>query len=398
MADALILQPAEGDAAELPQRLAYRIALTILAVMVPVVALAGFIAWHELGAYRDEMTRSLSVRARLLSQQVDAEIPQNLAALRTLAISPALNSVDAHALYTALVGAAALNPSWLAVVLTDPQTGQHVASTLIMPPARMTTSRAAETVKEVARTGEARIAIFLPQADSIYQAPLIALLVPVARAGQVPLVLGAAVAPAVIQGLLVGEGLPEGWLSSVIDAEGTIVARTRDPGSFVGRKSSEGFWALLAGRASGMVASTTLDGRTVYTYFQRSPRTGWVTIVAVDRHLLDAIKRRSFWALFLAGGLGLLLTAAAALFVHHGTMQQRVGATRQRAQAALREREARIRDQLEELDALYSHAPVGLALLDRDLRFVRVNEALARINGAPAAEHRAGRRGIWFRR
>ena len=39
------------------------------------------------------------------------------------------------------------------------------------------------------------------------------------------------------------------------------------------------------------------------------------------------------------------------------------------------------------LDALYGSAPVGLGFWDRDLRYVRVNEALARINELPAEEH-----------
>ena len=39
------------------------------------------------------------------------------------------------------------------------------------------------------------------------------------------------------------------------------------------------------------------------------------------------------------------------------------------------------------LDALYVSAPVGLGFWDRDLRYVRVNEALARINERPAEDH-----------
>gem|GEM_PF-4736616 len=39
------------------------------------------------------------------------------------------------------------------------------------------------------------------------------------------------------------------------------------------------------------------------------------------------------------------------------------------------------------LDALYGSAPVGLGFWDRDLRYVRVNEALARINERAAEDH-----------
>ena len=49
---------------------------------------------------------------------------------------------------------------------------------------------------------------------------------------------------------------------------------------------------------------------------------------------------------------------------------------------------ARPRDEtLALLDSIYDTAPVGLAFLDRDLRFVRINNALAEINGLPAAAH-----------
>src|ERR1700751_1940564 len=39
------------------------------------------------------------------------------------------------------------------------------------------------------------------------------------------------------------------------------------------------------------------------------------------------------------------------------------------------------------LDALYRSAPVGLGFWDRDLRYVRVNEALAAINERAVEDH-----------
>jgi len=46
---------------------------------------------------------------------------------------------------------------------------------------------------------------------------------------------------------------------------------------------------------------------------------------------------------------------------------------------------------LAELEAMVRFAPVGLCLVDRELRFVHINERLAAINGRPAAQH-IGRR------
>ncbi|WP_234360258.1 SpoIIE family protein phosphatase [Streptomyces sp. DSM 15324] len=47
----------------------------------------------------------------------------------------------------------------------------------------------------------------------------------------------------------------------------------------------------------------------------------------------------------------------------------------------------RMRDSLAALESLFSQSPIGLATLGTDLRFLRVNEALARMNGVSPAEH-----------
>lgn len=45
------------------------------------------------------------------------------------------------------------------------------------------------------------------------------------------------------------------------------------------------------------------------------------------------------------------------------------------------------REHLEDLEATYRHAPVGLCMVDPDLRFRRVNERMAEMNGAPMDAH-----------
>jgi PAS domain S-box-containing protein len=53
----------------------------------------------------------------------------------------------------------------------------------------------------------------------------------------------------------------------------------------------------------------------------------------------------------------------------------------------LKQAEEEMRRQRLEIEQLYREAPVGLCLLDKDLRFIRINHRLAEINGFPAAEH-----------
>ena len=53
----------------------------------------------------------------------------------------------------------------------------------------------------------------------------------------------------------------------------------------------------------------------------------------------------------------------------------------------LRLRQSLVEKQLEEVERLYATAPIGLGFLDTELRFVRVNELLARMNGLSAEGH-----------
>lgn len=59
----------------------------------------------------------------------------------------------------------------------------------------------------------------------------------------------------------------------------------------------------------------------------------------------------------------------------------------QQSEQQLRTSEERYQRQLVELELVYATAPVGLAVLDTELRYVRANEALARMKGISVAEH-----------
>ena len=52
-----------------------------------------------------------------------------------------------------------------------------------------------------------------------------------------------------------------------------------------------------------------------------------------------------------------------------------------------RRAEITVRTQLAEITSYYDNAPIGLAVLDSELRFVRINKRIAEINGFPPGEH-----------
>lgn len=60
---------------------------------------------------------------------------------------------------------------------------------------------------------------------------------------------------------------------------------------------------------------------------------------------------------------------------------------RKRAEEAMRRSERELRARLAEIEQIYRYAPVGLFMMDRDYRFLRVNERLAEMNGSTVEEY-----------
>ena len=60
---------------------------------------------------------------------------------------------------------------------------------------------------------------------------------------------------------------------------------------------------------------------------------------------------------------------------------------RKQTEEALRQSEARVRRHLSEIETIYRSSPIGLCVFDRNLRWVRLNERIAEINGLPLEAH-----------
>ncbi|HSM80521.1 MAG TPA: PAS domain S-box protein [Nodosilinea sp.] len=60
---------------------------------------------------------------------------------------------------------------------------------------------------------------------------------------------------------------------------------------------------------------------------------------------------------------------------------------RKRTEADLKAQRLQVQQQLAEIETIYQSAPIGLGVLDDELRFVRVNQRLAEMNGLPVAAH-----------
>lgn len=60
---------------------------------------------------------------------------------------------------------------------------------------------------------------------------------------------------------------------------------------------------------------------------------------------------------------------------------------RKRAEATVEIQRRQLEQQLAEIETIYQSAPIGLTVIDPDLRFLRVNQRLADMNGLPVVDH-----------
>lgn len=169
--------------------------------------------------------------------------------------------------------------------------------------------------------------------------------------------------------------LVESWAQAVweTDADGTLLADS--PG-----------WRSLTGQS-----------------FEDTKNLGWLDAVHPD-HRVEAAQRwqeavnartplnAEYLVRRADGGWQWTNVRAAPLMTPDGTIRKWVGMNidigpRKEAEERLARNKGELHRRLSEIEAIYYYAPVGLTLIDRNLRFIRINDALAQINGVPASEH-----------
>lgn len=84
--------------------------------------------------------------------------------------------------------------------------------------------------------------------------------------------------------------------------------------------------------------------------------------------------------------------SCAFVFGDDGQIERMMGCTlnidaQKKAEAELKASESIARQRLDEIEAIYQSVPIGLCVLDDQLRFVRINERLAEINGYSIEAH-----------
>ncbi len=182
----------------------------------------------------------------------------------------------------------------------------------------------------------------------------------------------------------------------VIDGQGTLALHTMKPeiqgmdvSSIVVDPHAEQprtISVLLAHRANLATRNTNLGGEQQLCGYGYMASINGLAVVHVPARLVEdrILQTAAPWivALFVIGGVMFPLSVGLIHVVCRKSEREALLNSQ-----ALHRNEQLLRDQFAELDLLYHTAPVGLCLVNTDLRFLRINEELASINGLPVEAH-----------
>jgi len=273
--------------------------LLIAAVLVPMLVLAGVLAWHYADAERRTVEAQRVDVANNLRHLIDRDIEGMAGFLNGIALSPRLQDA-APDVVRRVLGLARLR-AFESIGVFD-----RDGKLLVSMPESGPPFPSAESVGVAAvMSGQPLFVSDLQRTPDGKPGPYY-ISVPVLRDGELIGVLTGGVNTRHLQKLFGEAGMRESWRAAIVDRHATILARSRDADTLVGVRAQEPLVAAVnSGRASGLFDVVSRDGVKMSNSFQRSTISGWTASVAVPTSVIEEPFRKTALVLGMAA---LLLT------------------------------------------------------------------------------------------
>jgi hypothetical protein len=270
-------------------------ALTPMAIVAIVVTL--LLVQHE----RETMERDALGLARAAMSAVDAHLRGAIASLESVGTSKALAAGDIAEFHAESQRVLRTQPAWVNLSLVSAE--KLVISNAVYALGKPEPLSPIEDSFNVAvRT--ARPAIGNVGAGVVVQSPTVRVRVPVAYGGEVRYVLSAAQNLNYLGDILKAQGLPEGWVITLVDQDKRVIVRV--PAVATGLQEADDFREATNRSPEGWFQGRTMEGRSTYTSYFKSKLSGWVLGIAIPAATVEAGARRTFAIL----GIGVLAAFA----------------------------------------------------------------------------------------
>jgi len=286
----------------------FQLAVLVFVAVLPVWLVAGFLVIHSYNAKCEQIRKNMLATAQLLSMVVDQELSSVQAALLALATSPTFASGDFASVHRQALQLLKSYPG--ADIIVADVSGQQVVNSYLPFGSLLPRRNNPETIRRIFETGKPVIS------DLFYGAltkkPLISIDIPVICDGKIAYDLAMTFSSSRIASVLLQQQLPPNWIGIIMDSKSILVARSRYPEMFVGKRVNSTLSRAITHAPEGFLEDSSLEGKTVFTSFYRSAVSTWGVVVAVpESSVMVGIYQWVGWAVTGSSVLSLFGIAAA---------------------------------------------------------------------------------------
>jgi len=259
-----------------------RLALLVLASTLPAVLLAWALLSLDARRDRERFEHDAIERTQAMTHAIDRELVALTTAAEVLGTSQRARIGDLKGFREQAQEVVARRIA-ANVVLVAPN-GRQVMNLQIPPGDPLPMHSSQDVVREVVATGQPAFSGLF--GGGAMRRPIVSVSVPVMHGSRVAYVLTVSDLPERFRALLGEQQIPPGWIATVLDAKGVIVARSKEQERLVGAKGTPALLERMNGNDDGVLETTSLDGTEVFLAFSTSAATRWTGVLAVPRDVL----------------------------------------------------------------------------------------------------------------
>ena len=244
-----------------PYSLRRNLRLLVFVCVLPATLVSAWLTFYTYELRREQLEQQIVLQSRSMLTELERELATVESGAKVLARAPELAKGDLKSFY--LRASDALGTGMVYnYILTDSQ-GRQVLNTLRPWGTALPTGG---TPAQLGRVFSERKTVL----TDLFLAPVaqrsgVAMGVPVLRGEDVVYSLNIGLDPARIQELLSKHPLPSGWVMSVVDSGGHIVARSRDVSRFMGQLVGPALAEAMSKRDQGTLVTESKDGIPVFS-------------------------------------------------------------------------------------------------------------------------------------
>ncbi len=281
----------------------------IVGVLLPPLLFGGFLVTRFAENEQAAMATSARDRTRIAAASIEDELNSLRGGLFLLAGGMSLQTSDLNDFHSHASQAF----GDMTVVLSN-VAGQEIVNTRVPYGEPLPNNPDLAAIRYVAETLQPRIADM--SIDPISHRPAVTINVPVTRDSELVYVLSLDISPTLPR-VLAQLDLPEGWVATVIDRQGHLIGRSRDPERFIGQTARPEFLKFIQAANEGWVPGVSREGVPFFTAFAHTRLGGWTVSAGIPREILLAPVRQTTNTLVLLGGVTLALAVILAAAIGH---------------------------------------------------------------------------------